>query len=195
MKLSIPTILTVVAGLVSCNTPAHSQNATTQKKTPVEGSDKSSIDKKDSLVLYTRKEVDHAIKTNLDKAMKANANYANAQLGMSKDGAPYLIVARTKPGAVEIHELWDDVAIIRSGHGTLKTGFQVGGEKKVTNEEQREWRGGVIQNAEVRNLAPGDFIIIPAMLAHQYIPNSGDTLTYWTIKVKRTRSDWEKSKR
>jgi len=178
----MPTYFVIVAGLASCCLPALSQNP--------------SIEKKDSLILYTNKDVDDAIKTNLDKALKANANYANAQLGTSKDNAPYLVVARTKPGLVEIHELWDDVAIIRSGHGILKTGGRVIGEKTVTKEEpEREWRGGVIENAEERKLGPGDFIIIPAMLAHQYLPNSGETLTYWTIKVKRTKNQREKSKR
>lgn len=179
----------------SCTLWVHAQNVVTQKKTHPDGDNKSSI-KKDSLTLYTKEEVDKAIKVNLDKAMKANANYANAQLGLSKDHAPYLVVARTKPGMVEIHEQWDDVAIIRSGHGILKTGHQVTGEQKVTREvPDREWRGGLIQAAEERELGPGDFIIIPAMLGHQYIPTSGDTLTYWTIKVKRPSNDSEKTKR
>jgi beta-galactosidase beta subunit len=187
-KQRIQAILTIVVGLFSTCTPAQSQNATPQKKAEVGGHNKAPAVKKDSLIIYARKEVDNAIKANLDKAMKAKANYANALLGESKDHAPYLIVARTKEGLVEIHELWDDVAIIRSGRGVLKTGDKVTGEKKETKEKpDREWRGGVIQNAEVRDLAPGDFIIIPAMLAHQYIPNAGDTLTYWTIKVKRPR--------
>ena len=141
IKLNIQTILAIVVALVSYNTTARSQNATAQKKVPAVSNERT-----DSLILYTKKEVDHAINTNLDKAMKANANYANALLGSSKDGAPYLIVARTKAGLVEIHELWDDVAIIRSGNGILKTGNQVTGEKKQTKEDpDREWRGGVIK--------------------------------------------------
>jgi mannose-6-phosphate isomerase-like protein (cupin superfamily) len=177
-------VVNVVAGLICCLVSTQSQNAIAQKKAQIDGRNQSVVGKSDSIILYTKQEVDNAIKVNLDKAMKANANYANAQLGMSKENAPYLVVARTKPGLVEIHEAWDDVAVIRSGHGILITGYQATGDKKVTNEEpQREWRGGVIQNGKERNLAPGDFIIIPAMVAHQYIPNSGDTLTYWTIKV------------
>ena len=181
-KISLCTVLFNAAGLVVFCLPAHSQNTSPEKK--------------DSLIIYTKKEMDHSIKANLEKALKANTNYAVAQLGMSKDSAPYLVVARTNPGMVEIHEQWDDVAIIRSGHGTLKTGYEVAGEKKITNTQpDREWRGGAIESAEVRNLAPGDFIIIPAMIAHQYVPTTGDTLTYWTIKVKRTENDFEKGKK
>jgi mannose-6-phosphate isomerase-like protein (cupin superfamily) len=167
--------------------PLYSQSQTAPKKSSQVHAQPSE-NKIDSVVFYTSAEVDKSLKANLAKALKANANSAVAQLGMSKDQAPYLVVARTMPGLVEVHELWDDVAIIRSGHGTLKTGREVTGEKKVTREEpDREWRGGTIEKAEVRDLSPGDFLIIPAMLAHQYIPNKGDTLTYWTVKVKRLR--------
>jgi len=181
-KFFLPTCVVITVGLIACTLAAYSQNT--------------SLVKNDSVIIYTSKEMDQSIKEILDKALKANTNSAVAQLGMSKDSAPYLVVARTKPGIVEIHEQWDDVAIIRSGHGTLKTGYRVSGEKKITNTPpDREWRGGAIESAEVRNLAPGDFIIIPAMIAHQYVPTTGDTLTYWTIKVRRPRNDSEKSKK
>lgn len=41
----------------------------------------------------------------------------------------YLIVVRTGEGAVEVHEQFDDVAVIRAGHGHLKTGPHVEGAK------------------------------------------------------------------
>src|SRR5690242_13669492 len=37
-------------------------------------------------------------------------------------GERYLVVVRTGEGAVEIHEQYDDVAVIRAGHGVLRTG-------------------------------------------------------------------------
>jgi hypothetical protein len=177
---------TIIAMLVAHTSLLYSQSQ--GRKTQAHA--KSSSYKVDTLVYFTSSEVEKSLMANLDKAMKANAsaNSAVANLGMSVDKGPYLAVARTAPGLVEVHELWDDVAIIRSGHGTLKTGLVVTGDKKETNAEpEREWRGGAIENAEVRNLAPGDFVIIPAMLAHQYIPTTGETLTYWTVKVKRPR--------
>ena len=105
-------------------------------------------------------------------------------LGRSDDGSPYLVVTRNKPGDVEIHEQYDDVAIVRSGRGVLKTGYEISGQKESGKEPSREWLGGTIRNAKERSLSPGDFIVIPAMMPHQYIPNNGETLTYWTIKVK-----------
>ena len=109
-------------------------------------------------------------------------------LGRSADGEGYLVGARTQPGDVEIHEQFDDVAIIRSGHGILRTGRKVHGQKVSGEKGAREWLGGVIEEASERNLSPGDFIVVPAMLAHQYIPSPGETLTYWLIKVRRQKT-------
>lgn len=106
-------------------------------------------------------------------------------LGRSADNESYLVGVRTQPGDVEVHEQFDDVAIIRSGHGVLRTGKKVSGQKEGSNAG--EWIGGVIEDAQERNLSPGDFIVIPAMLGHQYIPNRGESLTYWTIKVKHIK--------
>lgn len=83
----------------------------------------------------------------------------------------------------------DDIAIIRSGHGMLKTGYEVAGNIRTTGEErQRNWLCDSIVNGRVQSLSPGDFIIIPAMTAHQYIPDGGDKLIYWTIKAKRAKT-------
>lgn len=110
-------------------------------------------------------------------------------LGKSSDNSPYLITVRTKPGFVEIHEQMDDIAIIRSGHATLKTGYRVAGTIRTSGEvPRRNWLCDSITSATNQILSPGDFVIIPAMTAHQYIPDSGDTLTYWTIKVKRLKN-------
>lgn len=102
-------------------------------------------------------------------------------------GEGYYLIRRTVPGYVEQHEQWDDVAIIRSGHGVLRTGHKIKGDQKSSGGEKpwRNWYDGEIEDASERNVAPGDFIIIPAMTAHQYIPVKGDTLVYWTIKIKR----------
>lgn len=135
----------------------------------------------DSVTFYSRSQLDSLLK------VKVSPESVSRLLGKSKDNEPYMVISRTKPGDVEIHELYDDVAIIRSGSGTLKTGYQVKGQKESGQAPSREWRGGVIENGKDRSLSPGDFIVIPAMLGHQYIPNTGDSLTYWTIKVRSAK--------
>jgi mannose-6-phosphate isomerase-like protein (cupin superfamily) len=136
----------------------------------------------DSVTFYSSSTVDSLLNT------KVSPERISRLLGRSADDAPYLVVTRNKPGDVEIHEQYDDVAIVRSGRGTLKTGYEITGQKESGKEPSREWLGGVIMNPKQRSLSPGDFIVIPAMMPHQYIPNDGETLTYWTIKVKASVS-------
>jgi hypothetical protein len=137
----------------------------------------------DSVAYYTNLQLDSIVNTLIKN------DTIGTTLGKSSENAPYLITVRTKPGFVEIHEQMDDIAIIRSGHGMLKTGYQVAGKIRTSGEEPwRNWFCDTIKSATDQRLSPGDFIIIPAMTAHQYIPGGGDTLTYWTIKVKHLKN-------
>jgi mannose-6-phosphate isomerase-like protein (cupin superfamily) len=136
----------------------------------------------DSIVFSSAVQLDSIVNT-----LIKNDSIGTA-LGKSQDSALYLLTVRPETGYVEIHEQFDDVAIIRSGNGTLKTGHQVGKLIRAEGvEPSRNWFCDSIKAATVLKLSPGDFIVIPAMTAHQYIPDSGDTLTYWTIKVKHLK--------
>jgi mannose-6-phosphate isomerase-like protein (cupin superfamily) len=135
----------------------------------------------DSVVYFSVSQIDSLLQSGPPEKL-------SRLLGRSKDNEAYLVVNRTKPGDVEIHEQFDDVAIIRSGHGILRTGDKVKGQKESGSPGAREWIGGIIEDGHERKLSPGDFLVIPAMLAHQYIPNTGETITYWTIKVRRTKT-------
>jgi hypothetical protein len=174
-QLSPALILILIIGQSACNpTPDKTSG---QKSTA------------DPVSYFTTEQQDSLLKSDLDAALKKDSSSLLAVhvLGTSKENAPYMLGIRTVPGSVEMHEEWDDVAIIRSGHCILKTGNKVTGERKENPEHSGNWVGGIIQDVTERSLAPGDFIIIPALLAHQYIPTPGDSLTYWTIKVKRPK--------
>jgi len=134
---------------------------------------------RDTVIYYSSSTIDSLLTTS-----EASPRLIAKLLGRSGDGENYLVGVRTKPGDVEIHEQFDDVAIIRSGHGVLRTGKKVSGQKESGQAGAREWIGGVIDNAHERDLSPGDFIVVPAMLAHQYVPKPGEALTYWLIKIK-----------
>jgi hypothetical protein len=135
--------------------------------------------KTDSVIFYNNTAVDSII------AVTQKAEKLASVLARSKDNEAYLAVVRTKSGDVEVHEQWDDVTIVRSGRGVLRTGYDVKSSKMTASTPTKEWVGGEIQNGKDRQLLPGDFIVIPAMLGHQFLVQPGDTLTCWTIKVKR----------
>jgi len=152
----------------------------------------SSFDINDELKKNNAGAVTYYRNIQIDSIVKAliKNDTIGTSLGISSDNAPYLITVRTKTGFVEIHEQMDDIAIIRSGHGTLKTGYQVSGDVRTSGDQPwRNWFCDRIESASEQKLSPGDFIIIPAMTAHQYIPEGSDTLTYWTIKVKRLKKN------
>ncbi len=138
-------------------------------------------EEKDVITFYSAPTLDSLLQASVSTQRIAGL------LGKSDDGSPYLVIIRTKPGDAEVHEQYDDVAIIRSGRGVLRTGSGITGQKESGQAPAREWVGGKILNTTERTLHPGDFIVIPAMIPHQYIPLEGDTLTYWTIKVKAAK--------
>jgi|GEM_PF-1592718 hypothetical protein len=184
MKNSIViSMLTLAVGFISCDQSSKEGAAQQQAPAPVE---KDVL--KDSVTFYSVDEQDDFLQAKLVLALKENDSVmvASEVLSRSNEGAPSLVILRTGPGEVELHEQWDDVAIIRSGSGVLITGDSIVGDQRVRGAAPiRDWLGGVIQNPSKRSLLPGDFVMIPAMVPHQYIPTPGDSLTYWTIKVRR----------
>lgn len=96
------------------------------------------------------------------------------------DAFRYWAVARHGPGAVEIHERWVDVMLVRAGEARMETGTRVTGDWKTGDGE---WRGGHILDPHVRVLRAGDMIVIPAGVAHRFVPLGGRPFEYVTIKT------------
>lgn len=171
--MTIHAYLIIIIGLISCNKPDDTSNA---------------LENQDTLTYYSQNKIDSILNNKLID--KDYPDIITHLLGRSKkEDTYYLVMKRSVRGNVERHEEWDDVAVIRSGHGILITGYNVTGNSR---ELDKNWTGGVIQDESKIKLSPGDFIVIPAMMAHQYIPDPGDTLIYWTIKVKRAINSDEK---
>lgn len=87
---------------------------------------------------------------------------------------------RRTPGAVEVHRDWVDVTYVRAGSARLETGTTVRGDWKTG---RGEWRGGRILHPRVHIMRAGDMVVIPAGLAHRFVPRKGKAFEYITIKV------------
>lgn len=87
---------------------------------------------------------------------------------------------RVASGGPEVHDDWTDVTIVQSGHATIIAGGTVTGAHL---EPHGEHRGGTITGGAQYTLAPGDMIVVPAGMPHQFQLARGDTLRYLTIKV------------
>ena len=95
----------------------------------------------------------------------------------------YLQIRRGKSGVPEVHDRWTDVTIVQSGRATLLSGGRVSGNHV---EMPGEHRGGTITGGTSRPVGPGDLMIIPAGIPHQYVIAAGDSLRYITVKVLGT---------
>ena len=92
----------------------------------------------------------------------------------------YLQIRRGKSGVPEVHDRWTDVTIVQAGRASLLSGGRVSGSHVETPGEHR---GGTIAGGTSRPVGPGDLMIIPAGIPHQYVIAPGDSLRYVTIKV------------
>ena len=90
-----------------------------------------------------------------------------------------MVVSRTSPGEVEVHDTETDTFHVLDGSATLVTGgTMVGG--KVTAPNQH--RGKDITGGEIHHLTKGDVVVIPAGIPHWFkeVPQS---INYYVVKV------------
>ena len=92
----------------------------------------------------------------------------------------YLAGRRLVTGGPEVHDRWTDLAYVQAGRATLVSGGKVEGGRE---ESPGEHRGGTIVGGTSHVVGPGDLLIIPAGMPHQYVLAPGDTLRYLTLKV------------
>jgi len=91
------------------------------------------------------------------------------------------IARRTGPGQVEVHDKETDVFYVVDGEATFVTGGKMIGGKLA---RPNQWLGTSIDGGETRQLKKGDFIVIPAGVAHWFkdVPQS---VNYYVVKSIR----------
>jgi uncharacterized RmlC-like cupin family protein len=101
------------------------------------------------------------------------------QVGTSPNTAIWTI-KRDTAGEVELHEIWNDVIIARSGNVTIRVGTRVVGNHQI---KPHEWLGGKLVGGSVFTLKAGDLLFIPAGLPHQMTAVGGGSFSYLVIKT------------
>lgn len=129
----------------------------------------------------SKADVPFASSAEIDAASARAAVSTNAVTRLLPDGAyQYFVATRKQPGLAEIHMQLSDITFIRSGRGVLRTGHTLAGQRE---QSPGEWRGDAVQDPIERQLGAGDFMMIPAGMAHQLTPIGNDPLVYVTVKV------------
>ena len=98
---------------------------------------------------------------------------------MSTPDLTVMVVSRTSPGEVEVHDKETDTFHVLDGSATLVTGgTMVGGKVTAPNQQ----RGKDITGGETHHLMKGDVIVIPAGIPHWFkeVPQS---INYYVVKV------------
>jgi mannose-6-phosphate isomerase-like protein (cupin superfamily) len=82
---------------------------------------------------------------------------------------------------VERHPHWVDQVTILSGEGVLTYGGNITNPNTAPTGEVR---GGTQVGGMTKNLHPGDFVLIPAGMAHTFAAAPGKSLTYVVAKAR-----------
>jgi uncharacterized RmlC-like cupin family protein len=129
--------------------------------------------------------VDHVAAAELARAADALARGpTTARTVRAHDALRYVQARRAASGVPEVHDAWVDVTFVQAGRGSALTGGRVVGARVTSPGEHR---GGRIEGGATQPLGPGDLLVIPAGVPHQYLLASGDTLRYLTVKVRASR--------
>ena len=115
--------------------------------------------------------------TQIDGARVAAA-FAKGVPLLEVDGYKVHASRREGPGMAEVHDWETDVVYVLEGSATLVTGGTVV-DPKVT--EPGQVRGATIQGGEIRRIAKGDVLVIPAGVPHWFRDVQGP-LTYFVVK-------------
>jgi mannose-6-phosphate isomerase-like protein (cupin superfamily) len=89
---------------------------------------------------------------------------------------------RDSSGVHERHEDFTDIFVIQKGKARLLYGGAADGEKLTS---PGEWRGGTIRGGTETDVHPGDIVVIPAGIPHQFLLTPGERRAYLSFKVAR----------
>jgi hypothetical protein len=115
-------------------------------------------------------------------AVKSTTGEAGEKL--DDEGSHWLLLmSRARTGESELHNLWADEILVRSGQLTLVVGGEMTGTHPYNNLPG-EFHGSGLAGGVVRTLGPGDVAFIPAGIPHWMKVDSGKRVTVLIFKEK-----------
>lgn len=92
----------------------------------------------------------------------------------------FLVTHREAAGQSEYHERESDIVFVQSGQAKLiYSGKMI--DAKTT--APGELRGSGIEGGKEQDLGPGDVVVIPPKIPHQFEPERGKAFNYFVVKV------------
>lgn len=97
----------------------------------------------------------------------------------------FVALSRRVAGPPELHERWSDIVVVRTGAAVLRTGRTLQARHALG---QGEYSGYAIASGRDQSVGPGDMVVIPAGLAHQWRPIGNAAFSYVVLKVHPDRA-------
>jgi mannose-6-phosphate isomerase-like protein (cupin superfamily) len=135
------------------------------------------------VVYWTAAELRSAEAKELTPQAKAANNGVGSKTFMDLQTHKVMMAHREKPGTPELHKAETDVFMIQSGGGVL----QVGGEIVDRKDNAGGATGSSIRGGEKHAMAVGDVINIPPNVPHNWLLTSGQSVTYFIVKIEEPR--------
>lgn len=95
-----------------------------------------------------------------------------------------MLAFRSHDGGGELHKDYADLFYILEGHATLTTGGEVVDAKTTA---PGEIRGASVKGGSQQELRAGDVAHIPSGTPHQMLVASGDSVTYFVVKIQENQ--------
>jgi uncharacterized protein GlcG (DUF336 family)/mannose-6-phosphate isomerase-like protein (cupin superfamily) len=111
---------------------------------------------------------------------KVSAAFAKGMPLIEVGGYKIHASRREGSGQAEVHERDTDIVHVLGGSATLVTG---GSAVDATTIAPEEIRGATIKDGQSRRLSPGDVVVIPNGVPHQFLDVEAP-FTYYVVKVR-----------
>lgn len=118
-------------------------------------------------------------------APQVDAHGLKSETIVTEGNHRFLISHREGVGQSEYHENEEDIVYVQSGHATLTYGGKMI-DAQVTGPGEK--RGSGIDGGEKKSLGPGDVVVIPNKIPHQFTPQAGEPFNYFVVKVTELNS-------
>lgn len=113
-------------------------------------------------------------------APQMDANKLKSQTIATEGNHRFLVSHREASGQSEYHEKESDIIYPQNGTAKIIYGGKMIDPKTTA---PGELRGSGIEGGQERLLEPGDVMVIPARMPHQFVPQDGKPFNYFVVKV------------
>lgn len=113
-------------------------------------------------------------------APQMDANKLKSQTIVTEGNHRFLVTHREAAGQSELHEKESDIVYAQNGSAKVVFGGKMIDAKTTA---PGELRGSGIEGGQERLIEPGDVMVVPSKMPHQFFPQGNKPFNYFVVKV------------